>query len=145
LVPDQVKSRFLWPTIDERDQWLAVRDSTPIAVPDLREQLGAGWDFFRVFESIEECEYNLLACEAVGEGIAEMRINPQAYPYGGVGALIALIEGFGFTVDGVNECGRYESRDELLGDRPDGSSEGTGRGSWLRRVLGLFGARRSEG
>ena len=62
-----------------------------------------------------------------------------------VGALIALIEGFGFTVDGVNECGRYESRDELLGDRPDGSSEGTGRGSWLRRVLGLFGARRSEG
>jgi len=49
-----------------------------------------------------------------GDGVAEMHINPQAYPYGGVGPLIALAEAFGFTVLGVNECGQYESRGELL-------------------------------
>lgn len=44
-----------------------------------------------------------------------MRLNPYGYPHGGVGPLIALAEAFGFTVLGVNECGKYESRSELLG------------------------------
>jgi hypothetical protein len=115
LVPDEIKSRFSWPTSEEREHWLAVRDSTPIAVPSPSQQLGLEWDFFRVFETIEESEYDLLACEMVGDGVAEMRINPHAYPYGGVGPLIALAEAFGFTVLGVNEYGKYQSRSELLG------------------------------
>src|SRR5260370_32378881 len=34
---------------------------------------------------------------------SELRIDPHAYPYGGVGPLIALTEGFGFTVLGRSE------------------------------------------
>jgi len=49
-----------------------------------------------------------------------LRINTFSYPYGGVGALIALAEAFGFEVLGVNECGRFEGHAELLG----GSSAG---------------------
>ena len=75
------------------------------------------WDFNRVFEAIEEGEYSVLGCELTEEMIAEMAIEPSAYPYGGVGPLIALVEAFGFVVLGVNECGKYESREELLGQR----------------------------
>ncbi len=114
-MPDDIKGSFSWPTPEERERWLAVRDSTPIAVPAPAQQLGAAWDFYRVFEAIEDSEYDVLGCEMVGVGIAELRIDPHAYPYGGVGPLIALAEAFGFTVLGVNECGNYESREELLG------------------------------
>jgi hypothetical protein len=117
MVPDEIKGQFSWPTQEERDHWLAVRDSTIIAIPSPSRQLGALWDFYRVFEAIEESEYDVLECEMVGDGVAEMRINPHAYPYGGVGPQIALVEAFGFTVLGVNECGKYESREELLDGR----------------------------
>jgi hypothetical protein len=95
---------------------LAVRDSALIAIPSPSQQLGTEWDFYRVLEAIEESEYDVLGCEMVDEGIGEMHINPAAYPYGGVGPLIALAEAFGFTVLGVNECGEYESRGKLLGE-----------------------------
>lgn len=114
LVPEDVKARFSWPTSEERARWLKVRDVTIIAIPDVSLQIGAQWDFYRVFEAIEDGDYNLLACEMVGDGEAEMRIDPHAYPYGGVGPLIALAEAFGFRVLGLNEFGKYQSRNELL-------------------------------
>ncbi len=70
------------------------------AIPDPSQQLGAGWDFYRVFEAIEESEYDVLDCVLVEPGVGELRINPHAYPYGGVGPLIALAEAFGFAVLG---------------------------------------------
>jgi hypothetical protein len=115
LIPDDVKPRFSWPTDAKRAEWAAMRDSTVIAIPDPSDQLGGVWVFDRVFEAIEESEYTLLSCEIVEEGIAEMRIDPHAYPYGGVGPFIALAEAFGFRVLGVNEYGEYQSREELLG------------------------------
>jgi len=114
LVPDDVKSHFSWPTLEERAHWLAVRSSTPIAVPAPSQQIGTQWDFYRVFEAIEEGEYEVLGCEMVDDETAEMRIDPHSYPYGDVGPLIALAEAFGFAVLGVNEYGKYQSRSELL-------------------------------
>lgn len=115
LVPDEIKGRFSWPTGKEREHWLAVRGSTPILVSEPSDQLGTTWDFYRVFEAIEESEYDLVGCGIVGEDMAEMHINPHSYPYGGVGPLIALAEAFGFVVLGVNEYGKYQTREELLG------------------------------
>jgi hypothetical protein len=114
LVPDAVKAGFDWPTPEERARWLGVRNSTPIAVPDPNQQLGERWDFYRVFESFEDGDYAVLGCERVSGSVGELRIDPYGYPYGGVGPLIALAEAFGFEVLGVNECGRFESRAELL-------------------------------
>jgi hypothetical protein len=117
LVPDEVKSRFSWLTPEEREAWATRRGSTVIAVPNPEEQLGGLWVFDRVFEAIEESEYSLLSCEIVGDGVAEMQINPDAYPYGGVGPFIALAEAFGFRVLGVNEYGKYQTREELMRER----------------------------
>lgn len=115
LVPDEIKGRFSWPTDEERQRWLAIRDSTVIAIPEPSEQLGAEWDFFRVFEAMEESDYDVLDCVLAEPGVGELRVNPHAYPYGGVGPLIALAEAFGFSVQGVNEYGKYQPRNELLG------------------------------
>lgn len=118
LVPDRVKANFEWPTAEERERWVAVRDSTVIAVPESNEQLGAKWDFYRAFEAFEAGEYLVLDCVRVGESVGELRIDPCfGYPYGGVGPLIALAEAFGFEITGVNECGRFETRAELLGHK----------------------------
>jgi len=116
LVPDELKHGFEWPTTEAREHWLAVKGSKIILISEPNRQIGRRWDFFRVFEAIEEGDYSLLWCRAVGDGVAEMRIDPNGYPYGGVGPLIALAEAFGFVVLGVNECGRYETRQELLDD-----------------------------
>ena len=114
LVPSSVRENFYWPTSIERQGWLKVRDSTPIAIAAPEDQLGSKWDFLRVIESFEDGEYGLLACEPTTEkGVGETRIDPWAYPYGGLGPLIALIEAFNFSVIGVNEYGRYLSRDDL--------------------------------
>jgi hypothetical protein len=115
LVPDEVKTRFSWPTAEEREHWLGIRNSVVVVVADPSRQLGAEWDFYRMFEAIEESEYDVLDCALVDSGVGELRINPHAYPYGGVGPLIALAEAFGFTVLGVNEYGKYQPRHELLG------------------------------
>jgi hypothetical protein len=116
LVPDQAKGRFSWPTPEDRELWLAVRNSALTVISDPSRQIGAEWNFYSVFEAVESGEYDLLDCEVVSEGIAEIHINPHAYPYGGVGPFIALAEAFGFTVIGVNEHGEFQDRKELLGD-----------------------------
>ena len=103
LVPDAVKGFFTWPTAAERERWLGVRATTPIWIGSPGSQVGAQWDFFRVFESIEESEYSLVGCEAVGDDVGEMRIEPDSYPYGGVGPFIALAEAFGFEVLGATD------------------------------------------
>ena len=120
FVPDSVKPRFHWPTAKERESWLEIRDTTPIAVSLPAEQLGTTWDFFRLIEGIQESEYSLLTCErTTDDAVAEIHIDPWGYPYGGLGPFIALVEAFGFVVLGVNECGRYESRSDLQARRDD--------------------------
>ena len=51
----------------------------------------------------------MISCERVSDSLGELRVDPHGYPYGGLNGLIALAEGFGFKVVGVNECGVYES------------------------------------
>lgn len=114
LIPDEVKLAFDWPTKEDREYWLNVRNTTPIWVPEPSEQIGERWDFYRIWEAIEDGDYDILGCVTVADRIAEVQIDPHGYPYGGVGPVIALVEAFGFVVLGVNECGRFESRDELL-------------------------------
>jgi hypothetical protein len=113
LVPEDVRRHFGVPNDEARQRRIA--DRPPIIIREPSEQLGATWDFYRVFESIEEGDYDLLACEMVAPNTAEIHINPHGYPYGGVGPFIALAESYGFHILGVNEYGKYQSREELLG------------------------------
>lgn len=90
------------------------RETCAVLIPEPAEQLSARWDFYSLVESIHSAEYTVLGLEPCGDSVAELQIDPHCYPYGGVGPLIALAEGFGFTIVGVNEYGKYLPRQELL-------------------------------
>ena len=115
-VPDSVKCHFDWPSAEDRQAWVERRSHTPIMIGKPEEQIGSTWDFYRVFESVEDGDYALLSCEKTGANTGVILIDPYGYPYGGLGPLIALVEAFGFRVLGVNEYGEYQSREELLGN-----------------------------
>ena len=123
LVPDEIKGAFSWPTPRQRAHWLSIRNSVIISIPDPSDQLGAEWDFYRLFEAIDESDYDVLGCELVEPGVGALQIDPHGYPYGGVGPLIALAEAFGFMVLGVNEYGKYQPRADLLGGADRDTSE----------------------
>ena len=121
--PPDVLGNFDWPSDEARAEWLRVRDSTPIFIALPEDQIGVRWNFYSVFEAVQRAEYLLLDLTVTEPGIAEMRIDPEAYPYGGVGPFIALVEAFGFQVLGVNEYGRFQTRRELLSGERDGDGE----------------------
>lgn len=114
LVPEDVRCCFNSPDDETRMKYLA--DRPPIIILEPSDQLGATWDFCRVFESIEEGDYELLTCKLVASDTAEIHINPFGYPYGGLGPFIALAEAFGFRILGVNEYGKYQCREVLIGE-----------------------------
>ena len=70
---------------------------------------GERWSLTRILDLIDAGEYALDRCELVDETIGELHVETWSYPYGGLNGLIALIEGFGFNVVGVDECGEYEA------------------------------------
>ena len=105
---------------------LAIRSSTPATVGVPEEQGGGPWDFSSVFASLETGEYLLLDVVTTGPGVAELRIEPLAYPYGGLGPFIGLVEAFGFEVLGINRYGRFQPRAELLQGRSEGEERDQG-------------------
>ena len=114
FVPPEVQAKFDWPSDEERAEWLRVRYSTPVLIPPAEEEIGSRWNFYAVFEAVQDAEYLLLEIVETETGVAELRIDPEAFPYGGLGPFIALVEAFGFELLGVNEYGRFQTRDELL-------------------------------
>lgn len=111
-MPADVQCNFIWPSAAElADHKL---DSTrPIKIAAPGSLLGEQWSLVRILELIDTCEYSLDRCELIDHNTGESHVYTYSYPYGGLNALMALIEGFGFEILGVNECGKYETRDEL--------------------------------
>lgn len=65
-----------------------------------------GWDVESMLEALLHGEYELSGVDVIGRGVAELRFLALAFPYGGVGSLVRLVEGFGFRVRAVDDgCG----------------------------------------
>lgn len=69
--------------------------------------MGRHWDFFSMIDSYQNSECQLQRCEIVGEGKGRLEFHAFAYPYGGVGWMVALIEAFGFKVTGIEDGTGY--------------------------------------
>lgn len=85
-----------------------------MVIPEPGEQLSKTWDFHSLVDCLHSGDYAVLGLELCGDSTAELQVFPYGYPYGGVGPLIALAEGFGFVILGVNEYGKYQTRQELF-------------------------------
>jgi hypothetical protein len=110
---EPARSCFYWPTPKEQEEWSALRESHPVVITQPEDALGQQWDFGSFLDAIANGEYSLLEIVKTSDSTAELRIDPEAYPYGGIGAFVALVEAYGMHVLGVNEYGKYQTRHEL--------------------------------
>ena len=113
LLAPEARAHFDWPGEQEGQEQAVLRASHPVAIAAPADALGREWDFPSLLAAIENGEFSLLEIARLPDGTAELRINPEAYPYGGIGSFIALVEAHGMYVLGVNEYGRYQPREEL--------------------------------
>ena len=111
LLAVETRSRFDWP--DAHEGRNAIVDRAPVIITEPHDAIGQTWEFDSLLDAIENGEYDLLEIARTTEGVAELRIDPHAYPYGGIGAFMALVEAHGMYILGVNEYGKYLSRSEL--------------------------------
>ena len=96
IIPCDVLPNFDWTkqTLDP---------SRPISISPAGWYLGEKWNFENLIYLIEQSEYVMVDCIKVEPNVGELKVEPLAYPYGGINPLIGLVEGFGFTVIEYNE------------------------------------------
>jgi hypothetical protein len=100
-------SHFLRPTGPERARRRRDLATRPVIVTPTEQTVGLRWDLDSLVHAVMEGEYELLRCEPADAGKARLEFRALAYPYGGVGALVALVEAFGFTVTGIDDGTGY--------------------------------------
>lgn len=100
---------FSWQSAEGRRQWLDDSQHHPILVTPTEDATGLRWDFFSMIDAFRNGEYELRSCELVASGKGRMEFFAFAYPYGGVGCMVALIESFGFKVIGIEDGTGYQS------------------------------------
>lgn len=91
-----------------------LRSTNPIIITPPQDAIGSAWDFGAILDTVEMGDYQLVEIATRDDQTAELRIEPYGYPYGGIGAFIALAEAHGMYVIGTNEYGKYEPRGETV-------------------------------
>ncbi|MCW1977972.1 hypothetical protein [Xanthomonas campestris] len=107
----EVASRLFTLSDEERASDHHLRSTRPIVITSPQDAIGSAWDFGAILDAVKMGDYQLRDLEKVDDHTAELRIDPHGYPYGGIGAFIALTEAHGMHVLGTNEYGKYEPRD----------------------------------
>ena len=100
---------FHWPEDDERLKRLEDLRTRPVIVTPTEHSTGLTWDFDSLMHAFINGEYNLLSCEMSEGGKARLNFYSLAYPYGGVGCMVALVEAFGCVVTGINDGTGFET------------------------------------
>jgi hypothetical protein len=94
---------FYSPPADERLQRLEDLRNRPVIETATDRSSGLTWDFDSLIDAFMNGEYILLRCERVDSSTGRLTFDALAYPYGGVGCMVALIEAFGGVVTGIND------------------------------------------
>jgi hypothetical protein len=103
LFDAEAQSHFYWPADDVRRQRLEDLRTRPIIETPTDQATGLLWDFDHLVDSFINGEYNLVSCDSTADGKARLNFDALAYPYGGVGCMVALVEAFGGVVTGIED------------------------------------------
>lgn len=105
---EEALSYFFEPSPAELKEWETEWFSTPLEQRHGNPALEPRWSFGSMVEAFANGDYELTG---VGKGGNEafLQFNPLAYPYGGVGCMIAAIESLGHTVIGVDDGTGYRA------------------------------------
>jgi hypothetical protein len=104
---NEALDHFHWPTPEERSRWKVESQHRPILIMPTEMTSGLQWDFFSMIDAFQNGEYELRTCELIGPTKGRLEFYALAYPYGGVGCIVALIEAFGFTITGIQDGTGY--------------------------------------
>lgn len=97
------RRHFYWPADDVRRRRLEDLRTRPVIETPTERSTGLTWDFDSLIDAFVNGEYNLLSCEMTENGKGRLTFDTLAYPYGGVGCMVALVEVFGGVVTGIDD------------------------------------------
>jgi hypothetical protein len=107
-------SAFWSPDEKEMEKWNRFWFSTPLPRRHSAEMPTPPWHFGSMLEAIlENGEYDLVGVRRLNDREAILEFAPHAYPYGGTGALRALVRALGHRVIGVDDGTGYEPGDPV--------------------------------
>jgi hypothetical protein len=102
LFDERALAHFWSPTATELDDWRRRWESTPLPNRWTDPALETPWDFDSLIDAFANGEYRLLGIRRYGDS-ARLEFEPDAFPYGGVGCMQALIEAFDFSVTEIDD------------------------------------------
>ena len=108
---DGDRTEFWWASETELQQWNAFWFSTPLPERHSPQMPTPPWDFGSMIDSILGAEYDIVGVRNLESGQARLEVDPQAYPYGGIDALRALVRSFGHTITGFDDGTGFISGD----------------------------------
>lgn len=111
FLPGELAS-FWSPDEHESRAWDSYWFSTPLRKRHSPEMPTPPWHFGSMLEAIlENGDFDLIGVRTSEDGEARLEFDPHGYPYGGTGALRALVRAFGHRVIGVDDGTGYEAGD----------------------------------
>ena len=99
---DAERAFFRVLTPEEMQEWNAFWFSTPLPHRHSALMPTPGWDFGSMVESIANAEFDIMGV-VTERGKFYLTFDPESYPFGGTGCLVALLECLGNKVLSVND------------------------------------------
>jgi hypothetical protein len=94
---------YFWePSSEELQEWNDFWFSTPIPLRHSPSMPTPGWSFESMVSAISEAEFDITGVATEGSK-CYLTFEPESYPFGGVGCLVALLECLGNEVSAVND------------------------------------------
>jgi hypothetical protein len=91
---------------EEHDEFMREWFSTPIEIRHSPQMLCPQWDLGSMLDTFWNGEYDLIDIQEKNSKYY-LTFNPHAYPYGGTGCMVALLECFGHKVIGIQDGTGY--------------------------------------
>lgn len=104
---------FWWPTPEEAEEHSKFWFSTPLPQRHAADMPSPPWHFMSMIDAILGGEYDLIGVRATSATEAVLEFEPHAYPFGGIGALRALVRAFGHKIRGFDDGTGYYAGDPL--------------------------------
>jgi hypothetical protein len=109
LLDEQALLHFWWPSKEENDAYWRRWQDLPRKQQKIDPLLKGPWDFSSMVESILTGEYKFVSCQLLAPDRGVLVFLPYSFPYGGSGAIQALIEACDCEILGAERGDGYIS------------------------------------
>ena len=94
LLGTKHKSKFWWPSEEERDDWMRRWQETSVETRHTDPSLKVPWDFDSWIEAFQNAEIDFVSLKIDENGDGQMKYEQLAWPSGGIEATEEIIKMF---------------------------------------------------